>query len=651
MNHPTSLTTNCIAILIFRLVAEVQNLFYHVQCFLLLLLQVNNAGAQGLTLSNTGQTGTSGTNWNTSGANPVTITANGPATVNTSVIQGYLNAGTSVIVINNTVGTAINSNISKTSGGNARVTFKDIGNIKVGTNVTISSVSNALDIILWADSDNSQGGSVDDFLFCAPGSTFTSNGGIIVMAGGADNGTNGGVGSDGIPDGFAWNGSNSATHSANIVGGLTLGFLGATDNLISLLSNGGDILLRGATSNNNSYPGIASHANLKIVSGTGKITMFGKSTSGHGIELTYGAAPNIAISSASAGLPAIDIKGTTTAAGYAGFWASNNANGNVLIQSTAATGGGVSIEGVATTGTGLWTGVNSTSITTQILSQSGTIALKGYGGANLALALQGEVFVGNRKDATAVQGVIPAVTAATSNILLQANDQYQFSNTAGKNTNIASSGALAIEAYSSGYGGTISWTGNTNIGAAFSSITLGKPTENYGILLNRSLTAAGNITAYTSNFTLADGIGLASSGAGTININANGSFSTTGTTRRTISTVNGNINVFADADASGNGQLDIDYLTFNPGTGNTTLRCETMLFTTGASTDKPYFNGTGAVTIEPADASFQNVDNNWFVFDQDANGISGLRIGKSTNTGIININNANEHCREHCIVR
>ncbi len=95
-------------------------------CLASLLLFSLVTQAQNLTLSSGGQTGTSGTNWSTSGTNPITISVTGAANVNTSVIEGYLNAGTSVIVTNSTVGTTINSNITKSSGGNATLTIKDI---------------------------------------------------------------------------------------------------------------------------------------------------------------------------------------------------------------------------------------------------------------------------------------------------------------------------------------------------------------------------------------------------------------------------------------------------------------------------------------------------------------------------------------------
>ena len=67
-----------------------------------LVIAAFSVNAQWLSISTSGQTGTSGTNWSTSGTNPVTITAaGGAANVNTSVILGYLNNGISVIVQNN----------------------------------------------------------------------------------------------------------------------------------------------------------------------------------------------------------------------------------------------------------------------------------------------------------------------------------------------------------------------------------------------------------------------------------------------------------------------------------------------------------------------------------------------------------------------
>ena len=60
-----------------------------------LVIAAFSVNAQNLTISSTGETGTSGTNWSVSGTNPVTITATGSANINPSVIQNYLNSGNS----------------------------------------------------------------------------------------------------------------------------------------------------------------------------------------------------------------------------------------------------------------------------------------------------------------------------------------------------------------------------------------------------------------------------------------------------------------------------------------------------------------------------------------------------------------------------
>ena len=61
-----------------------------IKATLLLLFVTLYSFSQTLTISNVGQIGVSGTNWTTSGTNPVTITATGTADINTSVITGYL---------------------------------------------------------------------------------------------------------------------------------------------------------------------------------------------------------------------------------------------------------------------------------------------------------------------------------------------------------------------------------------------------------------------------------------------------------------------------------------------------------------------------------------------------------------------------------
>jgi autotransporter-associated beta strand protein len=156
------------------------------------------------------------------------------------------------------------------------------------------------------------------------------------------------------------------------------------------------------------------------------------------------------------------------------------------------------------------------------------------------------------------------------------------------------------------------------------------------IAVSAALSLGGAITMNCNTFTLGNGINISTSTASDITINSNANFNTTGTTRRTISSAGGNIIIHADKDANGSGVLDLDYLTLNPGAGNTIIRGETANFSVANNTDKPYINGSGSFTFEPSDVSFgQDMHSTWFQIDQDNNGISGITIGKTGNTANI----------------
>jgi hypothetical protein len=192
------------------------------------------------------------------------------------------------------------------------------------------------------------------------------------------------------------------------------------------------------------------------------------------------------------------------------------------------------------------------------------------------------------------------------------------------------SGALTIDA------------GNVTISSAITSTASNAFVINSNgvktITVNAAVSLGGAATFHSDDFVLGSGINISTSSASAITINTNNDFSTTGTTRRTISSAGGNIVIHADKDANGSGALDLDFLTINPGAGNIIIRGETAAFFTGAG-QMPYINGTGSFTFESSDASFgQLMYTTWFFIDQDANGISGLAIGKPGNTANIEIN-------------
>ena len=201
--------------------------------------------------------------------------------------------------------------------------------------------------------------------------------------------------------------------------------------------------------------------------------------------------------------------------------------------------------------------------------------------------------------------------------------------------NYLSSGPLTINA------------GNTTINAAItntssnalvlngnSTLTNTTPTTT----VSAAITNAGPININTGAFNIAHNISTTSTAAITISA-ANGFSTSTSTgTRRTISTQGGNITINADNDANGSGWLDIDDLTLNPGAANSIVRGETFNFNTDQSR-KLYINGTGSFTFESNDVTFgAAIESNWFVLDQDANGISGLTLGKSGNAANVSLN-------------
>jgi hypothetical protein len=204
--------------------------------------------------------------------------------------------------------------------------------------------------------------------------------------------------------------------------------------------------------------------------------------------------------------------------------------------------------------------------------------------------------------------------------------------------------ASVVESYLSSGPLTIN-AGNTTISSAITSTasnalvltansTLSNTTPTTAV--NAAITNAGSITINTGTFNVAQNITTSSTAA--ITISATNQISTSTATRRSISTQGGNITLNADVDANGIGWLDIDDLTLNPGAGNIILRGETFNNNLDQSR-KPYINGTGSFTYESNDAAFgEAIGSNWFVIDQDANGISGFTIGKSGNTVTVYIN-------------
>jgi hypothetical protein len=141
------------------------------------------------------------------------------------------------------------------------------GFIILNSNVDLTTEGG--NIILWSNAANRTSGTANNEIVLAGTNILTSKGGKIVLAGGLDDGANGGTAADGIPDGFAYRGGN-AGEAVDIRSNITLD------------SDGGEIIIRGEQ--NGSAEGVGSDNTLTI-SNAGPITILGKNTTNISVRL------------------------------------------------------------------------------------------------------------------------------------------------------------------------------------------------------------------------------------------------------------------------------------------------------------------------------------------------------------------------------
>jgi hypothetical protein len=226
--------------------------------FTILLLFIGPFGiqSQNLTISSSGETGTSGTNWSISGSNPVIITATGTANVNTSVVMGYLNSGTSVIVEcltnNGSVLLGSSSAIVKNAGGDATLTFKAAHQAIVSSSITSSS--SKLNIVLWSDFNNNNLAGV------AIASAINTNGGHF-WAGGSSS----------AAGSYSWNGLTVGNGPS--VGSSSANNYGMDLFSSSIATGGGDILLWAGAGNVSAFDGMGLQNNPHLNAGSGNVTL------------------------------------------------------------------------------------------------------------------------------------------------------------------------------------------------------------------------------------------------------------------------------------------------------------------------------------------------------------------------------------------
>lgn len=156
----------------------------------------------------------------------------------------------------------LSNNITKSAGADATLTLRANDAVLIN-GVSISSSSNALDIIVNSDRDGNQAGNIN----IDTGSTLTSNGGDIVLSGGT------GTTDDLKTTGFAYGTSAGGVNNRGVY------------ILTSTLSAGaGDIVIRGtgATLNSTVNQGVDIVVNSTVQTTSGDITLVGNAGNGSG---------------------------------------------------------------------------------------------------------------------------------------------------------------------------------------------------------------------------------------------------------------------------------------------------------------------------------------------------------------------------------
>ena len=191
--------------------------------------------AQNLTITSTGQTGTSGTNWSVnSSSDPVVITVqSGNAIINSSVIEGYLNLGNNLTI--KTISASglgdiiINDAINKSSNTSSiTLRFNASNSIIINDGISQGAGSGQLNLIFDADNRNNS----------------RDGGGIIIL----NNNINVNNANISFGTGTIYNGS--------LTGGDT--YISGGSTAVSINSGGGDIAFKGELIiSNSSAQGIA----------------------------------------------------------------------------------------------------------------------------------------------------------------------------------------------------------------------------------------------------------------------------------------------------------------------------------------------------------------------------------------------------------
>ncbi len=413
----------------------------------------------------------------------------------------------------------LHASIASTAA-NAGLLFKATGHITSDANRSFRTNNGKL--VFWSDSNADGIGGITladgNTVNSANGSTTqVTGGGRIVLAGGLDNGANGGTSGDGLPDGVA------ASTSGD---GIRLGTLGSATTTTALYSGGGDIVLRGKSTYASGL-GVNQNGVGSFKAGDGTVSIAGTASAGHGVELaSYGGSVTITAGGGDATHAAITVSGTSTSTGgYSGFQSNTGS-----MQATGT--GGISVTGSAS---GTYYAVNTA---LDMLAASGPIELTAAGGTGL------------RYMGTLGQKAGTGVLASTSAVTLTGN-------ALAVNTGIVvdTTGSLTVQPQGTSFTSALNWPlANFTLGAGVSGLTLGKSGNTANITLGSATTIAGPITVQGGDITLAANLASTLTGADIL-LKASGSIVQNAGVD--VTTNGGDVTYWSDSDGNNAGAIHL----------------------------------------------------------------------------------------------
>jgi hypothetical protein len=540
------------------------------------------------------------------------------------------NAGVTAGVggISSTASRDILVNASTTAGAGG-LSFKAGRDVLVNTATKSITTSSAGNIVFWANSSGT-GGEVD-----TGGSnvTINSSGGDIVVAGGADDGANGGTSADGIPDNFllgrTWN------HTARLNASMT--------------SGNGDILVRSQAASGSTASAMSAlqvNAGVQITASSGTIRFDARQNSGNtsasnqysiwlgtgGARAVIRSATGNVILNGDASLSnraqrrgiilyGVDIAATTGNVELNGISPGTTASFDVLgwDTSTVTAGGNILVSGARTSGTEFITfnaGGTTTLTVGQLIggdaggdtSNAPSVATAFAGSGSVVIQPTSASFtaaqtLANVTIASTVTGLTVGKSGNTAAVTLPvaysiAGDINVFSGAVAVNANQATtnSGSITITASGDYTGsGTLTSAGDVLISAAATTVGASMQASGDLDIVSTSLTVTRSLTATVGRIYLKS----------TDNIIVQAGSSTSSKTN--IQAPSGDITLQSDSDGNNDGYIWIqNYSNISTGAGGGDILLSggtnpTTGFATASSADGAHRPGLqlGAFTTAP----------------------------------------------------